>query len=53
MDLQPSHVLAGMGVLTHGNIRTTIHPDTTEDDIRAYADAINSAVAELQARSDR
>ena len=53
MDLQPSHVLAAMGVLTHGNIRTTIHPDTTDDDIRAYADAINNAVKELRAHSSR
>ncbi len=53
MDLQPSHVLAAMGVLTHGNIRTTIHPDTTDDDIRAYADAINNAVKELRAHSGR
>jgi cysteine desulfurase len=53
MDLQPSHVLAAMGVLTLGNIRTTIHPDTTTDDVLAYAKAIRGAVAELQARSAR
>jgi cysteine desulfurase len=53
MDLQPSHVLAAMGVLTHGNIRSTIHPDATEDDVRAYADAINSSVTKLRERSDR
>jgi cysteine desulfurase len=53
MDLQPSHVLAAMGVLTHGNIRSTIHPDATEDDVRTYADAINSSVTELRERSDR
>jgi cysteine desulfurase len=52
MDLQPSHVLAAMGVLTHGNIRSTIHPNTTEDDVRAYAAAINSSVTELRARSN-
>ena len=32
-NLQPSHVLAAMGVLTHGNIRITIHPGTTQADI--------------------
>ena len=53
MDLQPSHVLAAMGVLTHGNIRTTIHPETTEEDIRAFAGALNEAVTELQKRSNR
>ena len=53
MDLQPSHVLAAMGVLTHGNIRTTIHPGTTENDIRTFAAALNDAVGELQERSGR
>jgi cysteine desulfurase len=53
MDLQPSHVLAAMGVLTHGNVRTTLHPDTTEEDIRSLATALNEAVTELQARSSR
>ena len=53
MDLQPSHVLAGMGVLTHGNIRITIHPDATEDDIKSFAQAILESVAELQGKSSR
>lgn len=53
MDLQPSHVLAAMGVLTHGNIRTTIHPGTTQEDIRSFATALNESVTELQERSGR
>jgi len=32
-NLEPSHVLAAMGVLTHGNIRITIHPGTTQEEI--------------------
>ena len=32
-NLEPSHVLAAMGVLTHGNIRITIHPHTTQSEI--------------------
>ena len=32
-DLEPSHVLAAMGVLTHGNIRMTINPETTQTEI--------------------
>jgi cysteine desulfurase len=32
-NLEPSHVLAAMGVLTHGNIRITIHPETTQTEI--------------------
>ena len=53
MDLQPSHVLAAMGVLTHGNIRITIHPDATEDDIKSFAQAVLESVAELQSKSSR
>ncbi|MFZ4123013.1 MAG: aminotransferase class V-fold PLP-dependent enzyme [Candidatus Planktophila sp.] len=32
-NLEPSHVLAAMGLLTHGNIRITIHPHTTQSEI--------------------
>lgn len=53
MDLQPSHVLAAMGVLTHGNVRTTLHPNTTEEDIRSLATALNETAAELQVQSGR
>jgi cysteine desulfurase len=47
-DLQPSHVLAEMGVLTHGNIRITLHRDCTESQIAQLAKAINSAVTDLR-----
>lgn len=47
-DLQPSHVLAAMGLLTHGNIRITLHPGTTEDDIDELLAAIHLSVAELR-----
>jgi len=43
-DLQPSHVLAAMGVLTHGNIRITIHPGTTQEEINGL---INSVVSNV------
>ncbi|MCX6445730.1 MAG: aminotransferase class V-fold PLP-dependent enzyme [Actinobacteria bacterium] len=43
-DLQPSHVLAAMGVLTHGNIRITIHPGTTQEEIDGL---INSVVSNV------
>ena len=48
-DLQPSHVLAAMGLLTHGNIRITLHHGTTEEDISALVTAIQEAVRELRA----
>jgi cysteine desulfurase len=48
MDLQPSHVLAAMGVLTHGNIRITIHPDTSAQEVDRLEVAIVETVAELR-----
>jgi cysteine desulfurase len=32
-SLQPSHVLAAMGALTHGNVRVSLARDTTEADV--------------------
>ena len=43
-DLQPSHVLAAMGVLTHGNIRITIHPGTTQEEIDGLIKSVVSNV---------
>jgi cysteine desulfurase len=40
-NLQPSHVLAAMGVLTHGNIRITLHPGVTQSEV----DGLISSVA--------
>lgn len=48
-DLAPSHVLAAMGVLTHGNIRITLHHDATASQVRELATAIKAAVADLRA----
>lgn len=48
-DLQPSHVLASMGVLTHGNIRITLHHGSTSSQVRELANAIKVAVADLRA----
>lgn len=47
-DLQPSHVLAEMGVLTHGNIRVTFHRDSTALQVSKLAEAITIAVADLR-----
>jgi len=49
-DLAPSHVLAAMGVLTHGNIRITLHAGTRHDDVDALATAIIESVAQLRAQ---
>jgi cysteine desulfurase len=48
-DLQPSHVLSAMGVLTHGNVRATFHSGTTRTQMLALADAICENVMELRA----
>jgi cysteine desulfurase len=48
MNLQPSHVLAAMGVLTHGNIRVTIHPHTREGDVELLGTAIIESVKEMR-----
>ncbi len=46
--LEPSHVLAAMGALTHGNIRVSFGPDTTEDDVDALAAALHEIVPRLR-----
>ena len=43
-NMQPSHVLAAMGLLTHGNIRVTLHEEVTETDIDEFVIALGSAV---------
>jgi cysteine desulfurase len=48
-DLEPSHVLAAMGVLTHGNIRMTIHPGTTQQEIDGLIASVKNNVEKLRA----
>jgi cysteine desulfurase len=50
-DLAPSHVLAAMGLLTHGNIRITIHRGTTAQEIDSLANAIIESVAQMRAKN--
>ena len=47
-DLQPSHVLAAMGLLTHGNIRITLHHGAKDEEVLALVAAIREAVQELR-----
>ncbi len=49
-DLAPSHVLAAMGVLTHGNVRITLHPSTTKAEIVALVEEIRRAVLQIRSR---
>ena len=48
-NLEPSHVLAAMGVLTHGNIRITIHPDVTQSEIDGLISSVKTNVGRLRA----
>jgi cysteine desulfurase len=49
--LAPSHVLAALGVLTHGNVRVSVGRDTTEAEVDAFLDALPRVVADLRART--
>jgi cysteine desulfurase len=47
--LRPSHVLAAMGVLSHGNVRVSLHPQTTEAEVKAFLRVLPGVVADLRA----
>jgi cysteine desulfurase len=47
--LEPSHVLAAMGVLTHGNVRLTLPLDPVADDVDAFCAALPDVVAGVRA----
>jgi cysteine desulfurase len=47
--LEPSHVLAAMGVLTHGNIRISLHRETTTDEVDRFLAELPAIVAGLRA----
>ena len=47
--LEPSAVLAAMGVLTHGNVRVSLTRDATEDDVDRFLAVLPGVVAGLRA----
>jgi cysteine desulfurase len=47
--LTPSHVLAAMGVLTHGNVRVSLPRGTAEADVDRFLAVLPGVVAELRA----
>lgn len=47
--LEPSHVLAAMGVLTHGNVRVVLPRDVTDAEVESFLDALPAAVARVRA----
>jgi cysteine desulfurase len=46
--LTPSHVLVAMGVLSHGNVRVSLHRGTTRADIDRFLSVLPDVVAQLR-----
>jgi cysteine desulfurase len=49
--LRPSHVLEAMGVLSHGNIRVSLHRDTTPAQVERFLAELPGIVAGLRAEA--
>ena len=47
--LEPSHVLVAMGALTSGNIRVSLHRDTTGAEVEEFLTVLPGTVAEVRA----
>jgi cysteine desulfurase len=45
---QPSHVLAAMGALTHGNVRVSLPADTTDASVTAFLRVLPDIVSRLR-----
>ena len=52
-SLTPSHVLAAMGALTHGNVRVSLTRDTTQADVDAFLRALPGVVERLRGEVGR
>jgi cysteine desulfurase len=46
--LRPSHVLEAMGVLSHGNVRVSLHRGTTEDEVDRFLAVLPGVVAGIR-----
>lgn len=46
--LEPSHVLAAMGVLTHGNVRLALSREVTQGDVERFCAELPDAVAHVR-----
>lgn len=46
--LAPSHVLVAMGVLSHGNVRMSLHAGTTTADVERFLDTVPGIVSRLR-----
>lgn len=50
-SLEPSHVLAAMGALTHGNVRVSVGRDTTDADVDGLLAVLPEVVTDLRRRA--
>jgi len=48
--LRPSHVLAAVGALTHGNLRLGLPRGTSADDVDRFCDVLPQVVARIRRR---
>lgn len=49
---RPSHVLAAMGAVTHGNLRVSLPPSATESDVAGFLRALPGAITAARAAAD-
>ncbi|MCA1710854.1 MAG: aminotransferase class V-fold PLP-dependent enzyme [Actinobacteria bacterium] len=49
-SLEPSHVLAAMGALTHGNVRVSLHRGVSEQDVDRFLQVLPRVVADLRSQ---
>ena len=47
-SLTPSHVLVAMGALTSGNVRVSLHRDTTEEEVAEFLAVLPGVVADVR-----
>ena len=45
---EPSHVLAAMGALTHGNLRIGLHPGVSDDDITRFVTTLPRVLEDVR-----
>lgn len=50
-SLEPSHVLAAMGSLTHGNVRVSLETSTTDQDVDRFLTVLPQVVDKLRAEA--
>ncbi len=49
--LRPSHVLEAMGVLSHGNVRVSLHRDVTEEQVDRFLAELPEIVSSLRTKA--